>query len=280
MAFIIVRTKKYFSALLVALLCCSTAQQINCMQPNQQQEYANQYLRNALREGNKQNVSQALEYGANIESRDEDSDTPLIAACRYDNTDVIKLLIEKGAQVNVQDFFSRTPLIQACENNNTEIIKLLLTKNARVNVENTFCYTPLIFACCNNNTEIIKLLLEKGAQFNIQDAVCRTPLIRACEQNNTEVINTLIAYGAEITPVTTQWYGPHINQVPQDYWTLGRFYTNQPTKPSFKDIKRLARQYGYPKILADVAKLEMGRIAWQDLQKSERKQDIEFEFND
>ena len=59
-----------------------------------------------------------LEKGADVESKDDDGQTPLSRAAMYGHSyeAVVKLLLEKGADVESKDrYYGRTPLSRAAE---------------------------------------------------------------------------------------------------------------------------------------------------------------------
>ena len=51
-----------------------------------------------------------VEKGADLESKDRYSRTPLSWAAIYGHEAVVKLLVEKGADIESKDRFNRTPL--------------------------------------------------------------------------------------------------------------------------------------------------------------------------
>jgi ankyrin repeat protein len=54
-------------------------------------------------------VKLLLEYGADVNSKDDDGYTPLSIACKYKNTELVKLLIEHGADIDMVDTDKLSP---------------------------------------------------------------------------------------------------------------------------------------------------------------------------
>ena len=77
--------------------------------------------------------------------------------------EVIKFLVAKGANVNTPNENGDTPLHQGARGGDIEIVKFLVAKEANVNTPNELGYTPLH---CTENIEIIKFLVSKGADVN------------------------------------------------------------------------------------------------------------------
>ena len=104
-----------------------------------------------------------INYGVDVNSKDDDLRTPLHQAAEFGIPEVTKLLLKNGADVNVKDDLRGTPLLYAVrQNGNLEIIKLLLEHGADVNAKTPYG-TPLTVAKDDNDTKMVKLLLEYGA---------------------------------------------------------------------------------------------------------------------
>jgi ankyrin repeat protein len=111
-----------------------------------------------------------LEYrGIDIESTNNNKQTPLICACDWGHPEAVKFLIEKGANVNARDARGRTALMYF-DYDNPEITKLLINANADVNAKDHAGYTALMHAYMQNHIKIMKLLKSHGAFKMSQDA--------------------------------------------------------------------------------------------------------------
>jgi len=71
-------------------------------------------------------VKLLLDKGAELETKDDSSQTPLSWAARNGHEAIVKLLLDKGAELETKDDSSQTPLSWAAENGHEAIVKLLL----------------------------------------------------------------------------------------------------------------------------------------------------------
>ncbi|KAL8164758.1 UNVERIFIED_CONTAM: hypothetical protein K2H54_004072 [Gekko kuhli] len=96
----------------------------------------------AARLGLVEHVRLFLSYGAGLEARNAEGQTPLNAACAQphparameDCFQVCQQLVAGGAQVNTTDLDRQRPLHQACKNANPRVVELLLSHGANVNI--------------------------------------------------------------------------------------------------------------------------------------------------
>ncbi len=151
-------------------------------------------IHDAASEGDVAKVSSLLAADASlVNTKAENSATPLMHAIQSGKIEVVKLLLGKGADVNIKNRIGRTALFDAAANGQLEIVKLLLEKGAAVNFvshdsasgDDPGC-TPLLLAAENGQLEVVKLLLEKKADVNAKASYntihqSATPLIGATQ---------------------------------------------------------------------------------------------------
>ncbi len=119
----------------------------------------------------------------------QDGYTALHLAAKSGKTDLMKMLLIKGAEVDSRDDNDNTPLHVALDEKRYEAAKLLLTYNANVNAKNRMGRTPLRFAVnpfsilYRRTASIfervagVMTLIEKGADINAAcDSEGRTAL--------------------------------------------------------------------------------------------------------
>ncbi|XP_063159230.1 ankyrin repeat and SOCS box protein 10 isoform X2 [Candoia aspera] len=111
---------------------------VNCVS----EEEEDTPLHVAARLGLVEHVCLFLHHGADLEAKNAEGQTPLIAACTLahsaqaadDYYDVCRQLVEAGARVNAADRDRQRPLHQACKTANHRVVALLLARGASVNI--------------------------------------------------------------------------------------------------------------------------------------------------
>ena len=120
-------------------------------------------LHQACVSGNRRAVIRLLKSGADIESKNEFGETPLVIAGRYYHPDIMSILIDRGANVNVRSRLG-TALLYAAEFNYIEIARKLIAKGADVNLADEDGITPLKTAEGPHNNVIVQMLKKAGAK--------------------------------------------------------------------------------------------------------------------
>lgn len=119
-------------------------------------------LLNAASLGNYTTADNLVSSGANLETRAESSETPLILAAMQGHEELVRFLVGRGANVNAQDKDGRTALHAAAARGHLEIIKLLLANRASINASSPSVGTPLNIAAKKEWLTIANYLLEQG----------------------------------------------------------------------------------------------------------------------
>jgi hypothetical protein len=116
------------------------------------------YLVMTAREGRLDLVKLLLEAGFPIDSRDNTTETALIAAARAGRAEVALYLIEAGADVNAASDINMTPLLAAAEQcHMTDVLRVLLSKGARADARTAGGATPVEMAdSCTANAELLR----------------------------------------------------------------------------------------------------------------------------
>lgn len=122
--------------------------------------YSQQNIHGAAVDVNLADTELYLQKGADVNARNKDGLTPLIAAADKGHLEVVKFLVEKGADVNAKDNNGRTPLIAAAPLGYLEMVKFLVDKGADVNAKNNNGITPLKVA----TAAVAEVLKQHGAK--------------------------------------------------------------------------------------------------------------------
>lgn len=156
-------------------------------------------------------VRELLKAGANPNTPQVYTETPLHVAAAIGSVACIRLLLEHGANVLVQ-FGPRktTALHLAAEDENAECSKLLLDAGAEINAQNHRHQTPLHIAALSQSGETLELLLQRGADPNAEDTDGRTPLHSAIVKiyRSCECVRLLLDAGANVNKPDAFGYTP------------------------------------------------------------------------
>lgn len=126
----------------------------------------------------------------------ESGSTPLIEAIKCNSFNFVDAVISVGADVNMPGYNSETPLMAACCYADTEIVKLLVDAGADIN-EFSNGVNALLYACRFGNSDTVKLLLERGAFTGMDESSPkRQPLFEACKYEDLLIISFLLEFGA------------------------------------------------------------------------------------
>jgi hypothetical protein len=146
-----------------------------------------------------------LQYGVDINTMDDSSQTPLMLTLtrlnlRYDIggdapmppwEPYVQLLVESGANVNLAykedpDWLNQegqTPLHKAAYIGDEKLVVLLLAHGADVNARDTGGGTPLMDAARHGHAEAVEALLKGGTDVHMHDSEGHTALFYAQEED-------------------------------------------------------------------------------------------------
>ncbi|MBC8471713.1 MAG: ankyrin repeat domain-containing protein [Planctomycetes bacterium] len=158
----------------------------------------------ALSAGQKKVFAYLLSQGANVTAKANDGRTLLHQASKAGFTEIVKQLIAKGVEVDAKPDSGNTPLKIAAGADHEEIVKLLIANGAVVNVTAKNGTHPLGDAAVNGHEKIVRLLLASGAKVNLQPEdklMCGTALHAAARGGHIAIFDLFIANGADVNAV-------------------------------------------------------------------------------
>ncbi len=155
-------------------------------------------------------VQDLLAGGVDVNQKDDLGNRAIFIACgECGSFDVIQVLVEHDARLNVVDNQDNTPLIVASRFNSLEVIKFLIEQcdNIDINAFNKNKESALLLACNRHQSKwpsnhsfdlrIVQLLINYDADINHENNNGKTPLILAHVHNNIELVALLSEYNSE-----------------------------------------------------------------------------------
>ncbi|CAM8987042.1 unnamed protein product [Rhodiola kirilowii] len=152
-------------------------------------------LVHATRQGHTETAKYLLEFGADPAIASDMGTTALHHSAAIGNVELLRLFLLKGIDVDAQSD-SGTPLIWAAGHDQHDAVRVLLEHHANPNAETDDNITPLISAVAAGSLACVELLIEAGANVNVI-AGGATPLHIAADSGNLEIINCLVKAGAD-----------------------------------------------------------------------------------
>lgn len=153
--------------------------------------------------GDLNKVKALLEADPNqLESKDNNGNTPLMIACRTLQVEIANYLIDKSANVNAIGDGGMTPLFCFPYDKEApfDLVKRLVEKGADINAKLWLNrnWTVLVNFVIAGNIKVVKLLIDHGADPDIRD-IEGTPLQMAIHHiRNEEMAVFLVEYGAKL----------------------------------------------------------------------------------
>ena len=119
-------------------------------------------------------------------------DRQLIEAAGCGDLGLVKTLLEKGANVNAKDDQGMTALIAASRQGRVEVAQLLVDRDADVNAIDSAGETALVYAASKGLFEVVKLLVENGAGLGVEGrGDWAKAMAMACENGHTKTVQFL-----------------------------------------------------------------------------------------
>ncbi|MBV2146268.1 MAG: ankyrin repeat domain-containing protein, partial [Wolbachia endosymbiont of Pissodes strobi] len=143
------------------------------------------------RNGNLDKVKDLIAQDANLETKDNNDNTPLHNACNNDHLKVVEYLIEKGASLKAKNKDGKTPLDLAIQKGHTDIVQMIKQIQSDLNEK-------LLSAVKSSDLNKVEDLISQGAILEVKDSNGNTLLHYASQNNHLEVVEYLIKKGASL----------------------------------------------------------------------------------
>ena len=157
-------------------------------------------LHQAVADGELETVTMLLANGADVDGTDKNYEgiTALFVAVENGNLEIAQKLLDFGANVNVRDEMKRTPLLALDYNTSPELVRLLIQHGADLFAVDNSGNNVLHVAAENESKEVIEMLLNEGIDLNMQNDEGQTPLMIAVYFENFGTVETLLTAGAKV----------------------------------------------------------------------------------
>lgn len=161
-----------------------------------------QALHIAASKGHIEFAKRLLEYGADVNSRDDDQRTPLHWAATYGNPDMASYLLQVGAAVNIAQCDGFTPLHAATCLGHNNVCKVLIEHGGEINRTDRDGWTAFHTAVCYGHKAVVETLLEAGASLNKLTNDEENVVHIAASSGKLEVLKLLLEKGVDLNAVT------------------------------------------------------------------------------
>ncbi|XP_050399699.1 uncharacterized protein LOC126816929 isoform X2 [Patella vulgata] len=145
-----------------------------------------------------------ISYGAKLDVKDKDGNSILHVACEYGCVETVKLLLNTGrVDIESMDNDDETPILLAMRSRHqpVEKLELLISYGAKLDVKYTFGDSLLHAACMIGCVETVKRLLNTGrVDIESMNHFKETPIFNAIFsfEKPIEKVELLISYGAKL----------------------------------------------------------------------------------
>jgi ankyrin repeat protein len=153
-------------------------------------------------------IEELLDDGANINSKNERGETPLICAALMGQRNAVRLLLDRGADVHEKNIDGHTALMESSMRGHLDIVRMLVERGARIDDRSLVGETALMLAAMMDATDEFMFLLDQGADIHAHDHRNTTSLMWAASSGNAEIVSALIDRGADLFAADTSMYRP------------------------------------------------------------------------
>jgi len=150
-------------------------------------------------------VKLLVEFGADINAKNNKLETPLHFAADLNSEEIGSLLIELECEANCEDSLTRSPLHRAVGRRNSKVTEMLLQYGLAVNQkccreETTPLHVAVAVAKGSKSVHIPQVLLQHGADTEAKNALGETPLASAVATNggNFSLVQFFLLEGSSV----------------------------------------------------------------------------------
>ena len=156
-------------------------------------------------------IKAILSHGFDINSRDDECNTPLMVAAACANVQAVNYLLEKDADLLLTGKGGLSSLHFASQGDNVAIIETILSKGLDIDIKDD-CgtgLTPLAVAILFKNLEALNYLLNKGANPFVEwNHINGNSLHLATIGGDVDIIKAILSHGFDINIKTSEGLTP------------------------------------------------------------------------
>jgi ankyrin repeat protein len=172
-------------------------------------------LTKAAASGDVDEVRKLLHKRADVNARDSEGVTGLMAACFYGHLAVVMALLHEGADANGRGRKGKTALMNASFRGHLNIVMALLDKKGDPNARDDYGSTVLLYALDLHgaaNPKVALTLLDGVSDVDARDWAGATALMNASARGHVDVVKALLDKGADVnarmSKATLRWILP------------------------------------------------------------------------
>jgi ankyrin repeat protein len=144
-------------------------------------------------------IKRLIQYGANVEAKNNRGETPLACAMEHQPAHVIEYMLQKGSDPKAMTRSGAPVLFEAVRRESVELIKILIHYGADLRAVNAEGQGLVQCACKTGNPALVKFLLSIGTEFNTADKKDCTALMTAVKTESVPIISMLLKMGANVS---------------------------------------------------------------------------------
>ena len=218
MGFIRLKRRFYFLLITFIQILCASMSTMSMEPPPDKVKQATKLLVDAAFSGDAIKVQQALQQGADIDSKNGIM-TPLHCAASRGHTEVVEALLARGAHINGKEHY-QTPLFVAALNRQRRVVHLLLSHGASIGMPegSSPAHRKLINAVVEGSIQKVAEACSGGADPNAHDHDACSALHWACIGGRADVVLFLLKQGANPRVADAE------GNTPLHYAALGGYY--------------------------------------------------------
>jgi ankyrin repeat protein len=140
-----------------------------------------------------------LDYGADVNAKDENGGTALVKAAHDGKYKILRLLAKRGGMGTFDEDMSAIALNRAITEGECEDVRILLDQ--KISVDTRYDRMPaLMIAYSKGKKDVVALLLQRHVDVNLGMRWNRTPLLAAVQAEHIEIARVLLEHGADWRP--------------------------------------------------------------------------------